>query len=169
MSNGHLRPGLSSWCQARMCCLPACIPGEALPSHSLQAPGREKGLSLFRLKHLGSLPWALNGWALGQTYQLASFPSACSSCPREKVGLMGQEQGVLSGGCGGSVTPLAGNVGPGHGAGTSLAPSSTVIWLLSGDPSIQFSQPCRFFPFQSSLSTYCVHSVFAQREGGEGL
>lgn len=66
MSNGHLRPGLSSWCQARMRCLLACVPGEAL-SLSLSAGPREgKGPVLIQteaswkpplgLEWVGSLP-----------------------------------------------------------------------------------------------------------------
>lgn len=42
MSNGHLRPGLSSWCQARICCLPARVPREALSSSLSESPREGK-------------------------------------------------------------------------------------------------------------------------------
>lgn len=164
MSNGHLRPGLSSWCQARICCLPARVPREALSSSLSESPREGKVPVLIPDEASWKPHPVLECTALCQTYHPASFPPACSS-PREEVGLVGQEGEVLWGGCGGSPTPLAGDLGTSCGAGTSQTPNSTVIQLLSRGPvpSIQFSEGCRFLPLSVLRNAYYVHSIYLHR------
>lgn len=98
MSNGHLRPGLGSWCQARMYRLPGCVPGEALPPSLSAGPGGAGG-GESACPHSG--PSALEaspgpewGGSL-QTYQPASFPPAPHPHGERQAALVGQEGAVL--------------------------------------------------------------------------
>lgn len=148
MSNGHLRPGLSSWCQARICCLPARVPREALSSSLSESPREGKVPVLIP----DEASWKSHP-VLECTGSLPDLPSCLlSSClfiPKRGGGSGGSGGRVLWGGCGKSLTPLAGDLGTSCGAGTAQTPNSTVIQLLSRGPvpSIQFSEECRFLPF----------------------